>query len=203
MKFCLQKHSILLFGGLCCIFSSASAAGDEVPAGFPVERYSVLWQHSPFTIASVQQTEVPAGFAQNLTVVGIAKIGDKDLVTLLNKQSLERFIVKAEPNAQGMKVLSVENDSDPLKTSVMLQSGGEIAKVGFDKSLIQQNQSAPHADPNAVAQNTPVAGQPPSPPADNMPPVPGRRVRRLPAIPALNPAPASGGANAPQPPPNQ
>jgi hypothetical protein len=185
MKFCLQKHGILLFGGLCCIFSSASA-GDEVPSGFAVERYASLWQHSPFTIASVMQDAAPAGFAQNLAIVGIAKIGDKDLVTLLNKQSLERFIVKAAPNEQGIKVISVETDADPLKTSVMIQRDGEIAKVGFDKALIDRNQpAAPQANSNAV----PVPGQPPAPLAENTPPVPARRVRRIPAIPALNPAP--------------
>ena len=195
MKFCFHKYGILLFGGLCCVFSSLCAG--EIPSGFPVERYSSLWEHSPFTIASIQQEASPAGFAQNLAVVGVAKIGDKDMVTLLNKQSLERVTVTSDSsNAQGMKIVSVAADTDPLKTSVTIQKGSEVAKVGFDKTMIDKANATPQNMTSAPMQPIPVAGQPPNP---NMPPIPARQVRRMPAIPVINSAPPPAGNTPPLP----
>jgi len=199
MKFHFHIFGILLGCGIFCVFSSAGAG--EVPAGFPVERYSTLWEHSPFTTSSVQQDSAPPGFAQNLALVGIARIGDEDVITLLNRQSLERFIVSsARPNKQGLKVVSVSSDADPLKTSVTLQMGGETGKVGFDKVLLAQTQSAPPPQqPGQVMLNAP---QPPNP---NAPPVPQTRIRRLPAVPGLSPGPpgstAPPGPAAPPAPP--
>src|SRR5271155_1613230 len=125
------KLALLLGGSLCSALSSVNA--DALPGGFAVDRYSSLWQHSPFTVSSIQQEAIQPGFADKLALVGIAKIGSEDMVELLNKESLERINVSTTSSPQGLKIVSVELNSDPMKDCVTIQKGDEIAKVKFDK----------------------------------------------------------------------
>jgi len=163
------------------------ARAGVIPEGYPVEHYSALWERSPFTIASVQDAS-QAGFAQNLAVVAIARIGNEDMVILLNKQSQERITVSSfKSNAQGMKVVSVAADTDPLKTHVTIQEGSEVAIVGFDKALLAMTQSPAPAAQNAAPDPNPV--QPAVSPGVNPVPVSGRRFRRAQPIPTPIPPP--------------
>lgn len=138
-----------LFVALLCVARIAQAG--PVPEPQPAEHFSALWQKNPFTIASTEQ--VPqAGFAQNLAVVGIAKIGGESIVTVLNKQTQERFTMDSGGGPQGMKVVSVSMDADPLKASVTIRKGGETATVGFDRALLAMAQSpAPPAGATGTA----------------------------------------------------
>ena len=174
---------LLLGGGLFCALPFAWAGA--IPEGYAVERYSALWEHSPFSLATVQPQAQPS-FAQNLALVGIARIEGEDMVTLLNRVSQERFTVGTEPNADGIAVVSVDTDSDPLKTRVSIRKGSEVATVSFDKGLLALTQSPP----------PPPAGVPAQPAAPNntQPPetvqvAPVRRVRRTIPIPGIIPAP--------------
>lgn len=143
-----------LFAALWCVARIAWAG--PVPEPQPAERYSALWQKNPFTIASVEDAP-QAGFAQNLAVVGIAKIGGEAIVTVLNKQTQERFTMDSSGGPQGMKVVSVSMDTDPLKASVTIRKGGETATVGFDRALLAMTQSP--APPAGVTEQaaSPVA----------------------------------------------
>ncbi|MGB8354682.1 MAG: hypothetical protein WCD79_12385 [Chthoniobacteraceae bacterium] len=182
-----MKAIILKFGifGFYCAGALAVAGG--IPDGYPVDRYKSLWEHSPFTIASVQQEVVPAGFASKMALVGIAKIGSEDLVILLNKDSQERLNVGPQANEQGIKLISVEPNSDPLKVCVTIQKGSEVAKVKFDPALLSASAAAPN-NPGNIQPQQPVPanqGQIMPPPAGSNPPV--VRVRRSLPIPAPYP----------------
>jgi hypothetical protein len=170
-----------------CVCAASLARGGVIPDGLPVNRYAALWQHSPFTIASVEQVVVQAGFASKLALVGIARIGSEDIVTLLNKESQERFTVGAKPNDQDLKLVSVEPNADPLKAAATIQKGGEVAKVRFDQSLLAA-QAPQNAAPNGGQQPGPGNGQPPGiqPPGIN-PGINTVRVRRTLPIPQPNP----------------
>jgi hypothetical protein len=136
------------------------AADAAIPHGYPVERYAALWERSPFTTASVSDAvqEEPAA---KLALAGVAKIGDEDIVTLLNKDSQERTLVTQTPNAQGYKLVSVEQNSDPLKVVATLQKGTESLKVRFDPGLL----TAQSGQPQPTGQNPPPNGMPmPMPP---------------------------------------
>lgn len=173
-------HFAIFFGiWLWGAFSSAQEA--VIPAGFGVDRYASLWEHSPFTIASVQQDATPAGFAEKLALVGVAKIGTENLATVINKDSQERISVSSKPNDQGWKLIAVDSDPDLLKVVATIQSGNETAKVRFDPALIAASaQPQPQPPPPNVGHPPPSIGGVP-PPAPSV--VPVRRVRHLPVIP--------------------
>lgn len=179
MKFPPSKFGILLGCGLCAVIWPAQAG--DIPDGYPVTRYASLWQHSPFTTVSVQQEAAPAGFADKLVLVGVATIGNEKMATLINKDSQERIEVAASPNAQGLRLVSVEPNADPLAVTVTIQKGDETGKVKFDKATL------PAAAPSI---NNPVPPQIPQPFTQNMnpagaPPIPSQRVvRRTLPIPA-------------------
>ena len=156
MKFCFLQFGILLTGAVCCV--CAPARGDTIPNGYAVERYSALWQHSPFTLASVQQPAAP-GFAANLAVVATATIDDEQIVTFVDRVSHERFTVGGTPNEDGIKVVSVDGNDDPLKTRVTLQKGSDTATVGYDRSLLAMVQGAalPAPFPPARMRQVPFA----------------------------------------------
>ena len=184
-KSLICRVSVLLWVGIICAASFANAG--VIPDGFPVNRYVSLWEHSPFTIASVQQEVAPEGFASRLALVGVAKIGSEDVVTLLNKESQERFSVGAKPDAQGLKIVTVEPNADPLKVSVTIQKGGETGRVKFDQTLLAAVQAAPGPPNNVAPQNVAPQQQPPNqgPIVSNlpMPPLVPLRMRRSMPIP--------------------
>jgi hypothetical protein len=179
MKFHSIKFRILLLGGFCCIFSLARAG--VIPDGFPVSRYTSLWEHSPFTTASVQQEVSPDGFASKLALVGVARIGSEDMATLLNKESQERITVSSQPNDQGLKLVLVESNADILKASVTIQKGGETAKVKFDQSLLAVTQSPPNGTNNVMQQGIPPFPRQPNINPSASAPRPVRRVLPIPA----------------------
>src|ERR1700677_3427445 len=187
-----NKFSLLLWGGLCCAFSLVK--GDVLPGGFPADRYSTLWEHSPFTISSIQQEAVPPGLADKLTLVGLAKVCEEDIVTLLNKESMERIYLRTNTSPQGLKIVSVELNADPMKACVTIQKGNETARVVFDTNAPTGGQVA--VSPNPVnnpgaARSFPAPVQP-APPQPATAPVSPRVVR------IISPVPPSG--NIPLPP---
>jgi hypothetical protein len=152
MRATSQRAAILITVFVFYAFSSPRAG--VAPDGYNTDRYASLWQHSPFALATVEQ-QAPPGFAQNFAVVAVARVDDEDLVTILNRVSQERFTVSADPNADGIKLVSVDSDPDPLKTKVKLQKGTENATIGFDKALLAMNQAPAPPPPNAAAPGVP------------------------------------------------
>lgn len=130
-------------------------AGPTIPEPPEAKKYSALWERNPFAIASAEDAPRP-GFAQNLAVVAVAKIGEETLVTLLDRQTQERHIVDSNNGSQGMRVVSVIMDSDPLKISVILRKGNETATVGFDRTQIAAA-SSPAPPAHAAAPPVPIA----------------------------------------------
>ena len=191
MKFLF--HQLLI---LACLASPMVRAG-VIPVGYSLDRYSSLWKRSPFTIASVQQEVVPAGFASKFALVGLAKIGSEDVVTLLDKESQERIILSSQEGAQDLKLILVERDADPLKTSVTIQKGGETGRVKFDPSLLAAaNPPSPAAPASAGAQVTPVQPSPQLLRVRRSLPIPSPYQAQPPA-PVTNPTTASPPATTP------
>ena len=205
MKSRFQRFAaLLLAGGLCGVLWLARAYGgnsgnsgndaavkdDVIPKGYAVDRYAPLWEHSPFALASVQQETVQASFSQNFAVVGLAKVGNEDLVTVVNKQSMERITLDSTPNAQGIKVVAVESADDVTKLKVTLQKGNETGTITFDRSLLAAGQGAATTVQNSPGTVSPVLGGP-NPTASNMPPIPTRKLMRPPPLPTPRSASAA------------
>lgn len=133
------------------------AADQPIPKSHPVDRYESLWKRSPFTLSSVSDpVVVAAGFARQLALAGVAKIGSVELVTLVNKQSQERLLISSQPNAQGIRLVSLQSDPDPSKITATIEKGVETAVVRFDAALLKSALSAQAPAMNAAAAQSPL-----------------------------------------------
>jgi hypothetical protein len=151
----MKPHPLIFPALLASLIGVAEAHAEDaaIPQGYKVERYAALWERSPFTTASASDGPAEPAAAK-LVLAGVAKIGNEDIVTLLNKDSQERTLVTQTPNAQGYKLVSVEQNSDPLKVVATLLKGTESLKVRFDPALL----SAPSKSPQNPGQNPQQSG---------------------------------------------
>ncbi len=162
---------LLLFLGFGAVTPSWAQETFTPPVPYETARYEMLWKKSPFTLASTEEI-VTAGFADNLILMGVARIGDQAIATVMDRSTSQRQTVTMNPNAQGLRLISVGDMSSPLKASVRVQLGSETAEIRFDPMLVQSG-PAP-----GVPQVPVVPGQPPRPgqpvPAIQIPNTPQR-----------------------------
>ena len=112
---------------------------------------------SPFSVAT--PIAAPAGpvappapsFTQDLYVVGLAKLGSKDFVSIASKDQTQRFsLLLGEQGPDGITVASIARDPGLAKSKVTLKKGTEFGTIGFDET--------------ALTATPPEGGQPPGVP---------------------------------------
>ena len=149
--------AVLALPGLAAM---AVAQEGVIPEGYPSERYSLIWEKSPFTLSSAAEQPVQASFTSNLTLVGLGTINDMPYARLLDKASQQRFTVGAEAPHDGIELVSVDPSDDPLESSARLRKGGEVGEVRFDPALLAAaSVSAPSPAQQAAANKPPPQRQ--------------------------------------------
>ena len=104
------------------------------PAGYAAQRYEALWKRSPFTLSSI--SDATGSKTSSFALAGYLKIGSSEYVTLVNRQSHETFFVSSEPNAQGLKLVSVQPSADPLKVTAQISRADVAETVGYDPAIL-------------------------------------------------------------------
>jgi hypothetical protein len=129
--------------GLLLICLGAAAHGDvvsPVPAPFPAARYQQMSAKSPFAVGTAAApTAAPTpGFAANLYVNGVARIGATDYVTIKTKGEDKGtiFLAVGKSSDDGMKVDSVVWSDEMGKTKVYVTKAGEKATLSFDETAM-------------------------------------------------------------------
>ena len=153
-----------------------SPAASNVPEGYPATRYESLWKRSPFTLSSITEEQGPtSAFSERYSLGGAYTVGKKDYVIVVNRTNpQERLTVSAEPNEQGLTLLSVSYDNDaPMKTTAVIKQGEETGPIAFDEALIKSTATA--AANAAVAMPPPQVPRPPT----YTPGPPGAPTRRI------------------------
>ncbi len=83
--------------------------------------------------------EAKASFAADLFVVGLAKVGAKDFVIILNRQTREKFsLLSGEPGADGTELAGVDWAEDPSQSRVTIRKGGDSSALQFDESAFKR-----------------------------------------------------------------
>ena len=136
---------------------SAVAADAVLPSPLPPARYDGMRKKSPFAPATAAATSVPApGFAIDWYVSGLAKIGDKDFVTIQSRDGQKRFSLwTGETGPEGITLNKIDWAPEITKSKVVVKKGAEIASLEFDQAAAAR--VAP-AIPAALSQ--PPRGQP-------------------------------------------
>ena len=115
------------------------AASGEMSA-WPINRYDKLIRKSPFAPPSVAPVvaAVP-GFAANLYLSGLAKIGDRDFVSISSRdQAVKWSLFAGESNVDGIQLVSVQWADAVGKSKVTVKKGTEFAVLEYDQALLQK-----------------------------------------------------------------
>lgn len=218
----LRPAITLGFGlGLCLGAASwllplgpAHGAPFAAPTPIPAARYDGMIKKSPFAPATAATPPPPSapGFAANLYVTGVARIGNRNFVTVLSRDQQSRFsLLEGEKSPEGIEVSKVEWSDEVGKTRVHLKKGKETGVLEFDQALLQKGVAGATAAaggmPGAAgmmtgggpAQPGVNPGQPGIITGSNRPA--GAGMRRQPAMPRTAPAPVPPQVPVPMPAP--
>lgn len=149
-----------------CISLSLSATGAapaDLPAAWPEGRYESMIRTSPFALATPVTPVAAPGFASNLYLTGLAKVGDKDFVTIAYRDQQSRFsLLAGEQSADGVALVSVEWSDVVGKSKVTVKKGTEFSTLGFDEATLQKPAQLTPQTPQQMPQmpQLPQTGQP-------------------------------------------
>lgn len=129
----LVGHHVLFAG------AGAQNAAPWAPSPVTQEDVKPIVENSPFTR--------PLNLSDSLILTGIASIADEKVVTLLDKNSKETYVVTGQPNAQGWKMIGVQGNSGDLEkvTAKISVPGGEVVAVRFDEKQLKPGEGKPAA----------------------------------------------------------
>jgi len=175
---------------------NASAVPEELTP-WPITRYEKMIRKSPFAPATAAPSAAPTpSFAANLYVSGLAKIGDRDFVSISSRDQTSKFSLFAgETNSQDIQLVSVQWADAVGKSKVTVKKGTEFGVLEYDQALIQK---AAQAIPTVPGMQ-PGLAQPPRPvviPRPNQPIQPNQPFMqsRQPSFPgAVNPNQSENG----------
>jgi len=166
--------SLLLVAGM------ASLADTPLPAPFPEVRYRQMSERSPFAVATATAPASGAptpGFAAQLYVDGVARVGQTEFVAIKNRSPDEgkpavEFLEVGESGTDGLKVDRIKWSDEMGKSTVDVSKDGERATLAFDEDAIAKSAAAAQPGMGGAMMQNPV----------RMPMMPGRRYPGNPAF---------------------
>ncbi len=191
---------------------SESAASDTiVPAPYPVSRYALLWENSPFQNESVAPPVESAGLSQRFVLGGILRENGEYQVWVRERATQQSFkIDKKTTNQAGLSLVEVAESRDRQSdASATVRLGSEVGVIKFDNTAVAGGAPAvppPFVPqpPNASARPFPQGQRPAVPTQLQQPVQPGVVVPQaqasatgIPAAPAPGVVPPVPGPGAP------
>lgn len=118
---------------------AATSLQPGMPRPITEDDFQALRSSSPFTRS--------LNLSDSLILTGIAKIGDETIATILDKNSKESYVVGADANAQGWRMVEVDGDRNDLEkvTARISVAGGEVVSIRFDENQLKPGEGKPAA----------------------------------------------------------
>jgi hypothetical protein len=134
MKSGFLKFCILHFA-FC--FAAFGATTQDIPSAFPASRYEPLIKSLPFALATPVAAVAAPGFAANMYLTGVAKIGSQNFVTIATRdQPPAHFSLTPGETADGISLVSVEWSEAVGKSKATIKKGTEFATLEFDQATM-------------------------------------------------------------------
>ena len=120
----------------------APAVRGDLPAAVPLERYQRMLARSPFALASAA-VAVPApvvdtaGFARDLFLTGIARMGGGEYLSIATRDQTQHFGLMTGESYNEITVVSVAWSDEVGKTKATLKRGNEYGVIGFDEAAMR------------------------------------------------------------------
>lgn len=145
-----------------------------------LSRYESIWTRSPF-VAVTDLSGQADDLAGRFVLTGFARMGDKDVIFLFDRTSLERFSLTPGQARQGLSLQSLTHEGDLKSVRASVVSGGKTLVLAYDPQQ-QPDGAQPMAAAMPFAQGQPVQ--------------PAQAVRHYPGQPGFDPSqPAHGMSN--------
>lgn len=203
---------------------AATTEDDEVvwPA-FPLSRYAILWERSPFQVESIAPPEMSEGLAQRYALTGIAEISGEPIAFLMERATQNRLMVRSDGGSGDLELVQVDVQSKYSDSTATVRRGAEVGVVKFDAmaampsmpqpGMPQPGMPQPGMPQPGMPQVIPQPGQIPRPPQAQagvapvpgapQPVVPGQPVPGQPVVPGAVPGQVNGNGQVQAPLPGQ
>lgn len=154
MRFSLPAIAFVALLGV----ARAQEPVDFVPETHELTYYRAIWEKSPFVARSADAAAQGPALAQRFALTGLATLGDRQLVFLLDRNTLTRVVVGNGKDQSGVQIVSIQNPDRLKESAVTIRLGNEEATLKYDPGVAQvANQPAPTASGGGQ-------GRPPGPP---------------------------------------
>ncbi|MBV8378160.1 MAG: hypothetical protein JO279_14280 [Verrucomicrobia bacterium] len=141
---------VVLFGA---VIPCARAHGQDIPAGFNVERYATLWARNPFTLEIAAAPEVRHSAFEKLSLTSWLIDGGKESIFVEDSETKEVQRIGSKPNQRGMRLIAMHLNLNPRLVEAVIADDKEQGTVKFryDGPPSTVNQSPAQANPQAPA----------------------------------------------------
>ena len=90
-----------------------SAHSQDIPTGFNVERYALLWQRNPFALEKETAPQVQHSRFQNLYLTSWLIDGAKEEVSVENVETKEVQTIGGQPNQHRVRLIALHLSPNP------------------------------------------------------------------------------------------
>lgn len=127
-------------------------SGEQIPAGFKLERYAWMWEHNPFFLVKSAAPQVQHSPFEKLFLTSWLNDGGKDIIFVQNSETNEVQKITTEANQNKLRLIELRSNPNPRLVEALISNGKEqgVLKFQFESPVGQS------ASPVAQLPNTPV-----------------------------------------------
>ncbi len=151
--------------------TAACAQNQFLPTAYPVNRYTDVWEKSPFNRVVVKEAASgpKTSFSDSLVLEGVVTDDTRGTVAYVRDTREDKpIVITSEPTKDHpYRVVSATQDHNPEATKVTITDGSETGEIGFSAQKLTQAIAVPASAP-AQPQNRP-GNQPPKRESKDLP----------------------------------
>jgi len=151
------------------VAEGADLDDDLVAPAFPLSRYEMLWERSPFQLESIAPPEMSEGLAQRYALTGIAEINGEPIVFVMERATQNRVMVRTDAGEGELSLVQVDVQAKYGESTATVRSGAEVGVVKFDATA-----GMPAIPQVGMPGRPPQPGMPQPVPGFSQPPLPGQ-----------------------------
>ncbi len=150
---------VLIFAALLAA-ARAQEPVDFVPETHEITFYRAIWEKSPFVARTAETAPQGPALAQRFALTGLATLGDRQLIFLLDRNTLTRVVIGNGKDQSGVQIVSVQNPDRLKEAAVTIRLGNEEATLKYDPGVaaVANQAAAPATVPGG--QGRPPGGPP-------------------------------------------
>lgn len=139
---------------------------DTLPTGFPVARYTAIWENSPFNreVIPAAPKTLESSFAGALVLEGVINDDEKGPVAYVRdtREDKPLVITTAKNETHPFTIVSAKQAKRPEETKITITDGSETGEIGFQAASLTQAIAQPvsTAPPQNAGRGDPRGGIP-------------------------------------------